>query len=344
MSDDEEVYGVTLLAPLREQPPPPSRVDIATAIRTGNHRRRVRMTLAGTACLVVVVLVAVGIISTLPTAGTTAGGSTEAGMFDPLIRNLDVTPVAGFVYRAFTAEAVQQTIMLVRSSATTDSFTQAKVTIYAVGKQPNTLGFDWSWPTTLAEPVHGRASYSFDDCDPVCGAGLVWQWRADSWASVIVEGPDNRVRDPQGLSAARQIAAATQTGVSIPVRTPMTVPRPAGMRVVAFSDGPAVRVVFNDPPGPNGPNGPAPPHMLQVTAFYRLGRVTSTTMVDGHPAHVERGNVTVLNLAGDWSLEVLDTKPDQNPFASTDSLVRYARTVRFVANPDDRSTWVSPLR
>jgi hypothetical protein len=340
MSDDEEVYGVTLLAPLRDQPPPPSRVDIASAIRTGNRRRRVRMTLAGTACLVVVVLVAVGITATVPTAGTGLGGSAEAGRFDPLVRNLDIAPAAGFVYQAFTAEAVMQSIVLFRSAVTRDSYTRATVTIYAAGTQPNSVGFAWSWPTRIGAPVRGRTSYSFDECDPACRAGLVWQWNVDSWASVVVEGPDTRVRDPQALDTAQQIAAATNTGVSIPVTMPITMPRPPGTRVIAFTDAAGVRISFADRP----PDAAGTPHTIAVTAQYKQVGVTPTTTVDGHPARIDPAEVTILNVAGDWSLSLLDSQPDENPFASSGALVSYARTVRFVANPDDRSTWVSPLR
>jgi hypothetical protein len=170
---------------------------------------------------------------------------------------------------------------------------------------------------------------------------VYWEWYEDAWAIVMVDLRPRSSAATGALDYAVAIAAATSyAGDSLPVRVPMRVAAPpdTSLRAVIVNGPDRVDVVF----GRDGRvSGPPVPRQVVVSARSDLPRDPGATdTVDGHQASIEDTEVTIYRMAGAWSLRV--TSQPENVFGDGASLLAFARTVEFVANPDDRSTWITP--
>jgi hypothetical protein len=182
-----------LLAPLRDlEPPGPSTVDVARAVRDG--RRRKAAFAAAAAAIVALVAVGLGLMQRqqVPLA---------ASRFDVLTEVFTVGTAGGFTPSTFeTGEDRQQAVLVSDKGSAT-------VTVYAAGR--------FTPAGNPAPDVYGHRARWIGDYE------LAFEWGPGAWATITVNGyPDGRAR-------AQHIADSVATDTNVPVKLPFTLTKPA---------------------------------------------------------------------------------------------------------------------
>ena len=225
-----------ILSQFREDELPPSRVDIARAVRSGRRRRRTRTGLV--TCGVVLVLAAGGATAptwllTAPDHGVSPAASSPAAVpcdggplpaytqgtawqtFDPLIYEIDASGVAGYQVETYTTARYFQTLILTNAAqtrrVTVMLYATEGVPYYAMPHTtvptpgPGATPYTATTPEPIdpaagepTEPVAGAPAYWLPD-QQVPGAeyGLAWQWTLGGWALVTARALDPSAPKPE---------------------------------------------------------------------------------------------------------------------------------------------------
>jgi RNA polymerase sigma-70 factor (sigma-E family) len=199
------------------------------------------------------------------------------------------------------------------------------------------------------DPVGGGAAECLSDPNVptgTCGA-LRWQYAPDAWAQVSYAG--SAAPTPQAAAAvARRVAESVSLSAAVPVRLPFTLSgRLAGLAPVRTwvsvpdaadpIDGTRwtaeVDLAPDGAPDADRSIGPAASDVRVLTSWEPgAGPGRSTTVIDGHPARVESGSVTVYGVRG---VEV-SVVGDPDPVAAYGD-------VTVVDGPTDPAGW-APAR
>jgi hypothetical protein len=263
---------MTILDQFREEPLPPSRVDVPAAIRAGRRRQRARV---GAAALGAVVVLAAG-TATAPQAlrllssqagngggqpaiscgglgpladdlPTTPSGEAPA-QFDPLRRWVDAGDVAGYRVESYLTARAWQRLEL----KTPSEDRMVEVTLYAKDGIPDFESEPRPAPGTLdpttgtpAGRVHGVDAWWLPGRQLLAQfevARLGWQWAPGAWAFVAAgDTPYDRPSNPplterqidQFRAVAQAAARALRIGAGDPVRSPFTMPMPDCTRLTS---------------------------------------------------------------------------------------------------------------
>jgi hypothetical protein len=225
-----------LLAPLRDDPLPPSSVDIGLAIVHGRrHVRRRRITGMLAAGLSVIALV--GTVITVRGHGDELSltpaqplPSEAPSAFDPMARYATF----GWLPRGQTVTSTSTALdqLLVRSSAGAvhdpDGIELRLVTAghdIALAASEDFVtepGSTAGWTeVTGADPVNGRSALWNAKAAPG-GAALRWEYASNAWAEVIVHGAqgDGGRGEADARVTARLVAERIRYGVNEPMRLP----------------------------------------------------------------------------------------------------------------------------
>lgn len=302
---DQEV--ARLLEPLRgDEPSAAPAVDIGRAMRVGRRTRRVR-TGFGVAAAAVVVLLAVGFIPSVVRDLTRV--DVAAGQFDVLRRTFGIGSAGGFTPLSYETGRYQQQVQLGLEKPAAGQSGQGTVTMYAKGRL-HPAG-------DPAPDVYGHRAIWMS------GTELAWEWDKDSWVVASLSGgfPDLRDR-------VYRVAESVSLNENSPITVPFTVPRDTGQLVgvrVPFGTGPSVLMFDALSVSVQSGLRPGPDH-------------PANAQIGGHSASVGDHSVTVFDVG-----ENLAVVADGS--AGITRLTEVAGSVRLVANPTDRTTWVSdPLR
>lgn len=345
-----------LLEPLRDDPLPPSRVDVGSAIRTARRRARVRWGMAAVGVVAIVIAGAavpraltVGPAPPVPVAVTPdrPAPSVGDGDFDPMRHVITVGEVDDLRVDQVATARRWQSVRLVDGKGL-----MIGITVHAHGRPavlPLTGPFDPS-AGSAAEPVRGRPAYWMAQPEPMFQA-IVWQWRDDGWASASVVSGGGA--DPLAPDQLRQLlhraAEAVAVGAGVAVTVPFTMAgAPVGyglvgttiMRGTRTGGVPFVRctLLFAAGVDSDAPGGGEPGATIAVTADSGVeladqpGSVNRT--VDGRPASVYDSTVVLHAMGDGFAVEVTGG-------AGGEALLAVARTVRIIAGARDESTWTA---
>ncbi len=241
-----------ILNQFREDPLPPSGVDVRRAVRVGRRRSRARR---GVGAAIVVAVLALG-AATAPqwlSAVPGRGGPAEAGRvtcpatpttvdsdtlaeFDVLRRLINPRAITGAGELDYETARLWQRLRLRMGPGET----MLDVVLYAQHVTPIAP----MTPTAPPGPVDLAAATQTDvvqggywlpggpDADPADAARLAWQWAPDAWVVLTADGP-GQVSDLRATAA--QVASALSFGPDALVRSPFMIQVPKCTRLVTTS-------------------------------------------------------------------------------------------------------------
>jgi hypothetical protein len=289
----------SLLEPLRDEPLPPSSVDLARAMAAGRRRVFTRRVLAvATAGLTVIgIAIGVGAVARPPTAARPAPVSSvppspvpaaAPTSFDPMVRYAAFGWLPSDFTRLTTNTRADQFTLIATRPGVLDGerielrMVPAGHDIRAEDAQDFSIPLDADIQGVVieAQPVNGRIAW-WNTSGP--DLGLRWQYAPGARAEVLVHTESG---DPKTI--ARQVAESIRYGVNEPVRLPFSLTAPGSMRperVIVITGEPSweVRVGYGD----RDAHGDWPLEILIFPSTSETGygnSGTPNTTVDGHPA------------------------------------------------------------
>jgi hypothetical protein len=303
-----------LLEPLRDDPLPPSAVDLERALTDGRRRVRYqRLATVVAACCAVLATAGVAVALDRPAAQERVDVASAPmpeqapATFDPLRRYAAFGWLPDAVTDVRTKTGLDGMLVSASKQDTGRKGAESRVELRVV-----TAGHDIAVATPEdfvaapgvtpggkdmrpTEPVNGRpAHWNGQLADGDGAAALRWEYAPGAWAEVIVGG---RAAGADPRATARRIASSVRYGVDEPVRLPFTVAGglPAGLRPMAVSVSTStesgsspwgVQVEYGD--GKRTPYGDWP---LVVNVLQRSSRIgdgsvigNPDTVIDGYPA------------------------------------------------------------
>ncbi|MEV1288205.1 hypothetical protein [Micromonospora sp. NPDC049679] len=257
-----------LLDALRDDPLPPSAVDIERALTDGRRsvRRRRMASVVAAGCAVLAVAGGVSVAG-LPNAGTppaveqstaaptptaTPTPSRAPASFDPTRRYATVGWLPAGMTQLHTLTGTDQFSLRADppagpKDAPSDpaqdvSYVMLRIVPTGYDIRPLDHGVPFArkeavttkWPAeTETEPVHGRRARWNTNVAAANGIGLRWEYAPDAWAEVLVQG---RAAGPDHRATARRIAESVRYGVDEPIPLPFRVPPlPGTLRPMSVS-------------------------------------------------------------------------------------------------------------
>ncbi len=303
-----------LLSPLRDDPLPPSKVDIDRAVRAGRRGARMRW-----AALGLLLMVGAGGLAVINPWGGEGGGQVAAPHdgWDPMRRWIQVGEVAGLQPSARTTARYWQTYELREPG---ESGATVKVTAYFPGGQPVISlaagGAPQVFDPAAGEPagqVGGAPAYwsaRFETQDSV--QVLAWRWRDSAWVIVTARQEGANADAARLRDLARSVAEAATIAEGPGVTMPFTVGPARGVRLVsttvAYYPGDRAWTLLHfgtvDNPTPLlfRPDN----HTLEVnvnTVDVLGDKGPAPGEVNGHPAQIDGSRVRVYNVEG-FTVEV----------------------------------------
>lgn len=248
------------LESLRDDPMPPSSVDVGRALADGRRRvRNRRLTaIAAAGCTALALVGGIGVLDVRPPGvdgdrGPTGGQQAVTtppmpapapAAFDPLLRYA----AFGWLPDGLTDSSVkiEADQFLLTALAPTDGKDWSGVELRLVPAGHDIAlartddfavepGVTQGWAeVTAAEPVNGRpARWNGKALGGGAGAALRWEYAPNAWAEVVVGG---RAAGPDANATARRIATMIRYGVDEQVRLPFRIARlPATLRPMSIS-------------------------------------------------------------------------------------------------------------
>lgn len=209
--DSIERDGQQLLAPLRDDAPDQSTVDINKAVRTGTRRVRVRQAVVAGVAAVVTGLAAVAVPAIVAHPRTTEPARPAAEL-SVLSQQFTVGSAGGFTPISYETGRFQHRVEL--GPASGDAPDRASVTMYPRGRSPWNLGGE------QAADVNGRKAFWLPSpvTDQAAGTEIAWEWSDGGWAFAYVHSTRPDARD-----LAHRVAESVAAGPDNPVAVPFTV-------------------------------------------------------------------------------------------------------------------------
>jgi hypothetical protein len=312
-----------LLNALRDDPLPPSAVDLERALTDGRRkvRRRRLTTVVAAGCAVLAVAGGVSVAANRPSGGmppavvpsVPASALTASTLparapatFDPLRRyaafgwlpdGLTETHIETGSQQLFTSASAPHDGGSKDSAAVLLRIVPAgyDIALSNGGDFATQPGVTQGWTeVTPADPVHGRSARWNGKAAGGAGAALRWEYAPNAWAEVIVQGAAGGV-EPQ--ATARRVAESVRYALDAPIRLPFaTAPLPGGLRPMIVSLGKSAtgwHVAVSYGRGERTPYGDWP---LSVTVTRRPARTGDSSVIaapditlDGHPARRSSG-------------------------------------------------------
>lgn len=323
--DPTEQDGARLLAPLREaEPATPSTVSVHRAVHSGTRRLRTRRAMTVVAAAGITALAGVLAVPVL------SGPDREpvrpaAAAFDVMRQEFSVGSAGGYTPVSYETGRYRQRVQLRLDDGPQGTPPSATVTMYAAGREPS----GWEPGGEPAPEVNGRRAFWLTGT-----VDLAWEWADGAWAFADIDGDGADARE-----RIHRVAQSVEPGANASVTVPFTVPRPApgdATQLVGVvtphgtssevSDGALLVFSTQDAPRPGG--GEADRVLVGVQ------RDPTRDLLTGKPRQAPPATIA---LDGGFSA-VAEGPPGQQ-------LLERARSVRLVANPDDRQTWThDPLR
>lgn len=302
-----------LLEPLRDDPLPPSAVDLGRAVTDGRRRERYRRlaTVVATGCAVLAVAGGVAVAVERPVPSVPAGVAAAPmpaqapATFNPMVRyaafgwvpdwlteSRTTTGVDGFLTSVAARDGKGEEIGVVELRVVTAGHDIALTGSDDFVTDP---GVTQGWrEVTPAESVNGRpARWNGKALDGGAAAALRWEYASGAWAEVTVRG---RAAGADPRLTARRIASTIRYGVDEPIRLPyrITSPLPDTLRPMTVSvhmypqrlSDWGVQVGYGD--GKLLPSGDWPLTVLVIPRASPTGDggnlANPDTVVDGYPA------------------------------------------------------------
>jgi hypothetical protein len=232
-----------ILNQFRDEELPPSTVDVRRAVLAGRKRRRVRTLIVICGVVVAVAAGAVTVpllVSARPNPGPVTPNDPDCGSptparpaqqtwqrFDPLLAEIDASGVVGFHITTAATSTHWQHVELDNGD------NRVLVVLFACGGQPPLIDAEGkAVPLEPAEgepadPVGGTPAYWIRQPGTIGGLALAWQWTRGAWAMVMDGSPSRTLDGAQALVT--QVAPQLRFGAGAPVRSPFSMPAPAGM-------------------------------------------------------------------------------------------------------------------
>lgn len=311
--DSTERDGRRLLAPLRDDPPDQSTVDIERAVRTGARRVRVRQVVIAAVAAVVTGLasVAVPAIMARPRATEPARPAAELSV---LSQQFSVGSAGGFTPVSYETGRFQHRVVLGPASA--DAPDRATVTMYPRGHAP------WNPGGEPAPDVNGRKAFWLPSpvTEAATGTEIAWEWSDGAWGFAYVHSTQLDARD-----LAHRVAESVAAGADVPVTVPFTIaPPPPPPRLVGVIT----------PFGTSSDRTGGALLVLSTGADRILVGVQKDLfrdLVTGQPRG--RPRTSIPDIGGGYSALAQPDRPD------------LAASVHLVPNPADLGSWVTePIR
>jgi hypothetical protein len=298
--------GRRLLAPLRDDAPGPSTVDLERAVRTGARRVRARQVVVAAAAAVLTGLAGVAVPAVI--GHHRAVEPARPAEFSVLRQQFAVGSAGGFTPVSYETGRTRQRVEL--GPASGEGPDRATVTMYPRGarRQP------------AAEPapdVNGHKAFW------TTANEIAWEWSAGAWGFASINTARSDARD-----RVHRVAESVSPGADTPVRVPFTIPNPPSTLLGVItpfgtSSDPAegALVVLGTPDN---------------RVLVGVQRDLTRDLVTG--ATRPKPEVTIPDVGGGYSVLAQADQPGA-------PLAELAAGVRLVPNPGDVDSWVlDPIR